>query len=283
MFDPRKMAFTNTATILLPRNELSCVPFDIILMSNVYVWFYALAARMGILRTLRSDVYPTNLAFLPWHENLASHAIDIEAMRKTLVAACSSRLAAKESLIESLDSLRFGSFKQRLRDDQDSRINWGENFTDPKYEVSLGDIAVSHSDDGWRVKLSNDLFDYVKCNHEALARGLKVAIEQSGKSHLNRSSILNLSIPVGDGELDAWKKVVDDHKEQALEDSVTEALHELDRVVGDCLGLDSSDIEEIQRDLYTDPFLKGIRPRYPGTVTRKQGFRTGLDSEERYE
>ena len=48
LFDPSKQAFTNTATILLPSEELSGFPFDLILMSNVYVWFYAIGARMGI-------------------------------------------------------------------------------------------------------------------------------------------------------------------------------------------------------------------------------------------
>jgi hypothetical protein len=56
-----------------------------------------------------------------------------------------------------------------------------------------------------------------------------------------------------------------------------------DRVVGRCLGLADDDLREIRNDLREDAFLRGIRPRYPGTVTRKQGFQTGLDSGERYE
>ncbi len=60
-------------------------------------------------------------------------------------------------------------------------------------------------------------------------------------------------------------------------------LSELDQVVGSALGLDADDISEIQRDMTEDPFLAGVRPRYPGTVTRKQGFRKGLDSDERYD
>ncbi|MBV5350359.1 hypothetical protein JZU71_04295, partial [bacterium] len=60
-------------------------------------------------------------------------------------------------------------------------------------------------------------------------------------------------------------------------------LNELDQLVGAGLGLDAADITFIQNELRTDPFLKGIRPRYPGTVTRKQGFRTGLNSSDRYQ
>ena len=61
-----------------------------------------------------------------------------------------------------------------------------------------------------------------------------------------------------------------------------QALSELDMIIGSALGLDADDVNEIQNDLRTDPFLMGIRPRYPGTVTRKQGFRSGLDSDSRY-
>jgi hypothetical protein len=34
--------------------------------------------------------------------------------------------------------------------------------------------------------------------------------------------------------------------------------------------------------MLTDPFLKNIVPRWPGSSTRLHGYRTGLDSAERY-
>lgn len=283
MFDPAKIAFTNTATILLPRDNLADVPFDMLLMSNVYVWFYALAARMGILRTLRSDVYPTNLAFLPWNESLAARGTEIEAMRETLVGACRSRLAARESLRSSLAALVLDTFKKRLKDDPEARIAWGDNFSDHKYEAAVGNPSVVATDEGWRVRLSDDLFDYVECNRENLAHALALALVQHAGTDLDKSSLLNLPIPATPDEISKWNDVVASHREAALENAMSHALHALDQIVGECLGLDAEDIVEIQRDLASDPFLKGIRPRYPGTVTRKQGFRTGLDSEERYE
>jgi hypothetical protein len=39
----------------------------------------------------------------------------------------------------------------------------------------------------------------------------------------------------------------------------------------------------VERECRDDPFLARIRPRFPGTDTRRQGFRTGLDSAARYE
>lgn len=131
--------------------------------------------------------------------------------------------------------------------------------------------------------MSADLFDYLECSNQEIAHGLSIAVKQLIGEEKTKSSLLNLQIPVTADEFKDWEELVDKHQEVTLEKAMDAALNDLDQIVGECLGLDSNDILEIQRDLKTDAFLKGIRPRYPGTVTRKQGFRTGLDSEYRYE
>ena len=177
IFDPAKVAFTNTATILLPRDELVTVPFDLLLMSNVYVWFYALAARMGILRTLRSDVYPTNLAFLPWNQKLAERAGEIEALRSRIISCCKSCLAASESLRLALDALGLKTFKCHVKDDPQARITWGENFADSKYETTIVNISVHSVEGAWQVNWSSDIFDGVECNRKDL-------IDEIGRAHV---------------------------------------------------------------------------------------------------
>ena len=283
MFDPAANAFTNTATILMPRDDLTTVPFDLLLLSNVYVWFYAIGARMGILRTLRSDVYPTNLAFLPWSAALAARSTEIEAMRASVVAACANRLAAAESLRSALTAHGFPTVKARLQADPDARVTFGDNFADSKYEAVVGEISVSTTDDMTRVALSSDLSEWVDCNRPDIAEGLALALEQVVGESLTKSAILNLPIPGSQSERDTWRHVVADHGEAALAKAMEDAIGALDAVVGDCLGLNASDIASLQQDLVQDPFLRGIRPRYPGTVTRKVGFRKGLDSASRYE
>ena len=56
----------------------------------------------------------------------------------------------------------------------------------------------------------------------------------------------------------------------------------IDALVGPALGLDAGDLAAIRHDMLTDPFLKNIVPRWPGSSTRLHGYRTGLDSAERY-
>ncbi|HOR79030.1 MAG TPA: hypothetical protein PLG04_09630, partial [Anaerolineaceae bacterium] len=282
MFDPAEVVFTNTATILMPHDDHAEVPLDLILMSNVYVWFYALAARMGILRTFRSHIYPTNLALLPWNDKMSARSGEIESMRTTLVSACQRRLAGKEVLRDSLKRLNLKTVKQRLREDQDARISWGDNFSDPKYEAVIGEVSVTQTEEGWQVNLACDLFDFVALNRQDIASGLVAALRQEEGAELIKSAILNTPVPVTESELIEWNRIVDEYRSGDLEAEMQDAIHRLDKVVGNCLGLTEEDVREIQRDLKADPFLKAIRPRYPGTVTRKQGFRTGLDSDKRY-
>ena len=283
MFDPTEKVFTNTATILFPRDELCGVPFDLLLLSNVYVWFYALAARMGILRTLLSDVYPTNLGFLPWDDAIATRADELEAIRDKVIVACAAAASATESCRAALAELGYLTVKSRLKADKEARMFWGENFASGKYEVEITELKVTATEEGWQVSLGSDASDFVGCNKQEIAEGISVALQQKIGESITKSGIFNMPVPVTQSERDAWDGVVTAHQEGALSQAKSDAIAGLDEIVGRCLGLDSADIQEIRRDLAEDPFLRGIRPRYPGTITRKQGFRTGLDSSGRYQ
>ena len=103
-FDPHKIAFTNTTTIFAPTQQAADVPFDLLFMSNVYVFFSALAARMGVLRQCRSHMYPTNVGLLPWSENLVRAAGEIEALRSRLVSACGDAARGHAALLDAISS-----------------------------------------------------------------------------------------------------------------------------------------------------------------------------------
>ena len=282
-FDPHTIAFTNTAVVFMPKDSVAAVPFDLLLLSNVYVWFSALASRMGVLRQLRSHMYPTNLAMLPWSYALVDHASTLEEMRGPLISACRARIAAAESLESALTDLNLPSFKKHLQVDEEARVTWGDNFDDSVYEAQVTDPYVTDTDDGWKVQLSGDMYDFVECSKKELADGLVLALQRRQGDYLTRGQILNMSMPLTDDQVKGWCDIVLAHEQDAVIAVMKQRIGALDAVVGAALGLDEDDIAEIQRDLEADPFLKGVRPRYPGTVTRKQGFRTGLDSGERYD
>lgn len=283
-FDSTRTAFTDTATLFFPRTDLEDFPFDLIFLSNVYVFFHTIAARMGILRTLRSHVYPTNLAVMPWSDNLMAVASDIEALRQPLVEACHRRYQARNSLKEALEALNLPTLKNHLRDDKEARIFWAECFDHPEFDVEIsGPRVEERKPDEVQVFFSGNMLEWVELTRKDLADGLATALLQREGEGLTKGNILNLAIPVTKSEREAWTKVVQEHEEDKLEVVMQSKLDELDQLVGKALGLDATDIMFVQQELMSDPFLKGIRPRYPGTVTRKQGFRTGLNSSERYQ
>lgn len=282
LFDPKQTAFTNTATILFPTDACAGVPFDLLLLSSVYVWFYALSARMGVLRTLRSHMYPTNVAFLPWTDVVVNRAADIEALRDEVVAACTNRIASTDARAAALADLRLPSLKQHVTNDPDARLEFGDGFRDTKHDVVVESVSIAFVDDTWRVSLSDDLFDWVGCNMEPIARGLVLALEQMVGNTVDADTIRRLSTPESPDEQQAWANVLHDHSDAVVAAAMDNAISHLDSIVGTCLGLSAADVAFIRDDLQKDPFLRGIRPRYPGTVTRKQGFRTGLDAADRY-
>lgn len=283
-FDSTICAFTNTTTLFFPRTDLERFPFDLLFLSNVYIFYAAIATRMGALDTLRSHIYPTNLAIMPWSDRLIEVADDIESLRQSLVYACHRRYQAREALHEALKMLSLPTLKNRLRDDKESHIFWAECFDHAEYEVEVSSPRVEErTSDEVQVFFSGDMLEWVELTRRDLADGLVMALGQQHGENLTKGNVLNMPIPVTAAEQQAWQQVIQEHQEEKLEQEMQAKLNELDQLVGAGLGLDTADIIFIQNELRTDPFLKGIRPRYPGTVTRKQGFRTGLNSSERYQ
>lgn len=283
-FDPTRETFTNTATLFFPRTDLIEFPFDLYFLSSIPVFFYAIAARMGVLRTLRSHIYPTNLGMMPWNDGLKNIGEEIEAMRSPLTVACRRHIHARDALRDALCSMGLATLKDHLRRDRDSHVFWSECFDHPEYRTEIVAPRIEEkSEDEIQIFFSEIMFEWAETNRSDLAEGLAIALTQQQGEFLDKSQILNMPIPVGEDERARWERTVQDCQEQLLEKEMLGRLNDLDQLVGTALGLDPEDISFIQEQLKTDPFLKGIRPRYPGTVTRKQGLRTGLSSSSRYQ
>lgn len=281
-FDPTRVAFTDTVTVFFPRGDLASVPFDLLLLSHIYIWFYALAARMGIVRALGSDIYPINFAQLPWTDALKEQTATLEGMRDTLVSVCADVSDAERRRMDAFAALHLPTLKQRVRRNDHATLVWSEAFDDPDYSVTINPRLAETAEGVPCVWFGPDLLDYVACSDSTLAAGLHSALVERIGSSLTRTRILSLSIPVTADDIARWDAVADRFQVDAALTARATALDRLDRVVGAAFGLSDDDIDEIQRDLTTDPFLQRIRPRYPGTTTRKQGFRTGLDLATRY-
>lgn len=281
-FDPRKIAFTDTATIFAPRADLANLPFDLLFVSRVYRYFFVIAARMSFLDMWRSEVYPTNLRLLPWNEALALTAQPLEALRPAFVEACGNAFRTEERMFAALADLSLKPFRDAVRDSE-GKVEWSESFLRgvEKIEVASA-LTINRGDLGWRLQVSDQLYDYLDITDEDTARGLLTALTARPGSTVDRNDLLDMLIPTDAETREEYEAIVALYGGTDHEAAIEAEVDRIDKLVGPALGLDDDDLAAIREDMLTDPFLKNIVPRWPGSTTRLHGYRTGLDSSERY-
>jgi len=282
-FDPANATFTNTVTLLFPREDLQEFPFDLLFMSHIYIFFAALAARMGVLRLCRSHIYPTNLGYLPWTDMLVEARADIELLRGPLTEACHARFRKQAALDEALSALPLSTLKSHLQNDPAARLVWGECFDAADFETTISAPTLEERGEGeYAIFLSEDRTEWIELTRKDIAEGLVLALAQHAGESLGKSNIINMPVPVDHREKSDWLKILSAFDEKNTEAEMEERLASLDKLIGNAFGLSPEEIEFVRSECKKDPFLRQILPRYPGVVTRKHGFRKGLDSSNRY-
>ena len=280
-FDPTALAFTNTATLFGPRADLGDVPFDLIFLSRPYRYFYALAGRMSFQNLMRSHIYPANLRLLPWNEALALVAQPLEARRAAFTEACANAFRTEERMLAELAALPLRPFREVVRDGG-GKVEWSPSFQRASEKVTVGKPYLGKGDDVWRLQVSDYLYDHLEIGDESAARGLAAALAVRGGNGVDREMLLNLPIPPDAATRDDYAAIVDLYGGTDHQTAIEAEVDRIDALVGPALGLDAADLASIRHDMLTDPFLKHIVPRWPGSSTRLHGYRTGLDSSDRY-
>lgn len=282
-FDPRTIAFTDTATVFCPRFDIAEFPFDMLFLSRIYQYFYVLECRMSYLNTYRSHVYPTNLRLLPWNECLVLCMEKIESLRKPLLSACETAFRTEATMFAELDRLEVKSFKDVVRAASGTKVYWSESFSKGAEKIEIaGTIVGSPADEGTHLQVSQYLFDWIEITSDAVARSLAAALQVRAGRLIDRDAILSLPIPLDHSGREAYVEVVQRYRSADHQAAIDKVIDERDAIVGDALGLSHEEITSIRKDMREDPFLKNIKPRYPATATRLHGYRTGLDSPDRY-
>lgn len=288
-FDPTKIVFTNTATIFGPRSDLSKVPFDLLLVSRIYRYFYALTCRMSYLNMNRSHVYPTNLRQLPWNDAIAAIASKVEALRGDLVSACENHFRTEAAMFAALAVLPLRPFRDVVKDGvkgTGGKVEWSESLNKGTDKIELSPICTAMvEDDCWHIGISDYLLDWVKVPDEAAALGLATALAARARTEqkmVDRSILLDMPIPPDAATRAKFDAIVKEYREADHAKAIDAVVDKIDALIGPALGLDAADIASIRDDMTDDPFLKNITPRWPATETRIHGYRTGLDSSDRY-
>ena len=288
-FDPRKVAFTDTATVFAPRPNFVNVPFDILFVSRIYRYFYSLAAKMSYLNTYRGDIYPTNLRLLPWNDAIAAKAVDLEALRGDLVSACENHFRTEATMFAALDQLPLRPFREVVKDavkKSGNKVEWSESLIKGTEAIELAPgCKPAVEGDGWHLQISEYLLDWVKVPDEAAAFGLATALSAragTSKNMVDRAILLDLPIPPDAETRAKFDAIVKQYRESDHASAIDGVVDKIDALIGPALGLSADDIASIRSDMTDDPFLRNITPRWPATETRIHGYRTGLDSSDRY-
>lgn len=288
-FDPAKLVFTNTATIFGPRSDLSKVPFDLLLVSRIYRYFYALTCRMSYLNMNRSHVYPTNLRQLPWNDAISAVASKVEALRGDLVSACENHFRTEAAMFAALAALPLRPFRDVVKDGvkgTGGKVEWSESLNKGTDKIELSPACKAMvEDDCWHIGISDYLLDWVKVPDEAAALGLATALAARAGTEqkmVDRSILIDMPIPPDAATRAKFDAIVKEYREADHAKAIDAVVDKIDALIGPALGLDTADIASIRSDMTDDPFLKNITPRWPATETRIHGYRTGLDSSDRY-
>jgi hypothetical protein len=183
-----------------------------------------------------------------------------------------------------MDSLRLPALRDAVRVVSGTKIVWSESFIKAAEKIDVDEaIAVSNGESGKRLQISSYLYDWLEINSEDLAVGLAAALGARPGLLVDREALLAMPIPVDNEGRIRFNEVVNRYRAGGHMKAIAAVIDEIDAIVGPALGLDSLDLSNIQADMADDPFLKNINPRYPASVTRLHGYRTGLDSSDRYD
>lgn len=281
-FNPHEIAFENSATLFAPRENLLDVPFDLLLVSRVYRFYYALAGRKSFLNLMRSHVYPTNFRLLPWNETLSLAAKPLEALRPAFVEACANAFRTEERMFAELAALPLVPFRDAVKA-AGGQVDWSDSFTSATEKIAIGAAPqLNRGDMGWHLQVSGHLYDHLDISHEDAARGLHLALAARPELPVDRDMLLSMPIAPDAAIRADYETIVDLYAGTDHSQAIEAEVDRIDALVGPALGLDAADIAAIREDMLTDPFLKNIVPRWPGSSTRLHGYRTGLDSSGRY-
>ena len=166
------------------------------------------------------------------------------------------------------------------------KVEWSESLNKGTEKIELSaNCMASPEDDVWHIGISEYLLDWVKVPDETAALGLALALSARAgteQKKVDRSSLLEMPIPADTKSREDYSRIVSTYRDSDHASAIDAVVNQIDDLIGPALGLDGNDLGSIRKEMTDDPFLRNITPRWPATETRIHGYRTGLDSSERY-
>lgn len=228
------------------------------------------------------DIATTRNRHSGWTAEKQRRFIEHLSLTGAVGEACANAFRTEEQMFAELERLPLKTLRDAVRD-SGGKIEWSESLLRAveKVEVSSS-LNLNRGDLGWHLQVSEQLYDYLDISDEDTARGLLTALAARPGNTTDREDLLNLQIPPDAAIRAGYETTVALYGGTNHQAAIEAEVDRIDALVGPALGLDAADLAAIREDMLTDPFLKNIVPRWPGSTTRLHGYRTGLDSSERY-
>jgi hypothetical protein len=248
----------------------------------VYSYFYVLSGRRSFQNKLRSHIYPTSVAELPWNDAIAANAGELEHIKTDLLQACERRYEQVVRLKAESTTLGLQPLRDVVRAVKGASIARSEALlSTSKFMLVVGEVD-EQEEDLWRLSLDESGDCFIQFNNRELAEFAREGLLLSQGSDASWTFVLSTPIPSDCNMAERLRGLRASFDPEALDDAIEDEITKIDDIVGNALGLNAADIAEIQRDMTEDAFLSRVRPRYPFFRPRQYGRRLNLEREGRY-
>ena len=280
-FNPDKCIILNTASLFFPKKQLAEFPFDFLVLSRLYQYFFGLSQREAILFRARCNVYPSTVRRLPWTQKLVEHQDKLLKLREEFLVACENLHQREDVLIEQLEAASHTTLKEIVTDSAKAKVEWSEEIEAGK-SVKIGIPIVYERDGLFVIQPGDDLLHWIAINDESIARCFAEGLKLHTGESLSRNVMTRIPIPTP-ATLRQWQKIVADFDAKNYEQSLDGILDKLDKLVAKAFKIPADEVEFIKSEFQTDPMLRRVRPNLPFTDRRLVGLRKNLAASDRYQ
>ncbi len=279
-FDPAKVVFLNTASLFFPGKESAGFPFDLLMLSRVYQFVWAIAHREAVLFRARANVYVSTVNRLPWTDKLLDFAEHFGLLRERFLEACRQLHQAEQVLRDRLVAFGSTTLRSSIKRDMDLRVEWSSAIQGGETCV-VGDPTVQESDGRWIVQPGDSVEKWAAFNVRELAVSFVEGLRLHPGESLRHGQLLDLPVPAPE-RLEDWITITAEVTAETGASAVEEILDAVDACVAEAYSLPKEELEVIWREFETDPMLRRVQPNLPYAKRRRLGLRAGLTLSDRF-
>ena len=279
-FAPEKVVFLNTASLFFPGAQFAAFPFDLLVLSRVYQFVWAIAHREAVLFRARANVYVTTVNRLPWTDKLLEFAENFNHLRERFLEACKQLHQAEQVLRVRLAAFGSTTLRSSIKRDVDLRVEWSPAIQGGEM-CEVGDPIVIENDGRWIVQPGDNVEKWAAFNVRGLADSFVEGLRLRPGDNLRHGQLLDLPIPAPE-HLDEWRGIAAEVTAETGALAVEEILDAVDACVAEAYSIPNEELEVIWREFETDPMLRRVQPNLPYAKRRRLGLRAGLTTSDRF-